>query len=51
MDAQLMDMSLDEWHRALPADFEQAKMTEVEQKISALKRRLAQQKPSGEPKP
>jgi tetratricopeptide (TPR) repeat protein len=43
--------SLDEWHRALPADFEQAKMTEVEQKISALKRRLAQQKPSSEPKP
>jgi tetratricopeptide (TPR) repeat protein len=43
--------SLDEWHRALPADFEQPKMTEVEQKISALKRRLAQQKPSGEPKP
>ncbi|HXC30990.1 MAG TPA: tetratricopeptide repeat protein, partial [Verrucomicrobiae bacterium] len=43
--------SLDEWHRALPADFEQAKMAEVEQKISTLKRRLAQQKPSGEPKP
>jgi tetratricopeptide (TPR) repeat protein len=43
--------SLDEWHRSLPADFEQARMNEVEQKISALKRRLAQQKPSGDPKP
>jgi len=43
--------SLDEWHRALPADFEAAKMAEVEQKISALKRRLAQQKTPGDPKP
>jgi tetratricopeptide (TPR) repeat protein len=43
--------SLDEWHRVLPADFEPAKMAEVEQKISALKRRLAQQKAPGYPKP
>jgi tetratricopeptide (TPR) repeat protein len=43
--------SLDEWHRVLPAEFEQAKMAEVEQKISALKRRLAQQKPPTDPKP
>lgn len=43
--------SLDEWHRSLPADFEPAKMAEVEQKISALKRRLAQQKPPADPKP
>jgi tetratricopeptide (TPR) repeat protein len=43
--------SLDEWHRALPADFEPAKMAEVEQKISALKRRLAQQKTPADPKP
>jgi tetratricopeptide (TPR) repeat protein len=43
--------SLDEWHRSLPADFEAAKMAEVEQKISALKRRLAQQKTPGDPKP
>ncbi|HWX38130.1 MAG TPA: tetratricopeptide repeat protein [Candidatus Sulfotelmatobacter sp.] len=43
--------SLDEWHRALPADFEPAKMAEVEQKITALKRRLAQQKTPGDPKP
>ena len=43
--------SLDEWHRALPGDFEAAKMAEVEQKISALKRRLAQQKTPGDSKP
>src|ERR1700683_907787 len=43
--------SLDEWHRVLPADFEPAKMAEVEQKISALKRRLAQQKSPGDSKP
>jgi len=43
--------SLDEWHRVLPAEFEQAKMADVEQKISALKRRMAQQKPPADPKP
>jgi tetratricopeptide (TPR) repeat protein len=43
--------SLDEWHRALPADFEPTRMAEVEQKITALKRRLAQQKAPSEPKP
>jgi tetratricopeptide (TPR) repeat protein len=43
--------SLDEWRRALPADFEPGKMAEVEQKISALKRRLAQQKTPGDSKP
>lgn len=43
--------SLDEWHRALPADFEASKMAEVQQKISVLKRRLAQQKTSGDQKP
>ncbi|HEV7969110.1 MAG TPA: hypothetical protein VGP19_16140, partial [Candidatus Acidoferrales bacterium] len=43
--------SLDEWRRALPADFEPGKMAEVEQKISALKRRLAHQKTSGDSKP
>ena len=43
--------SLDEWHRVLPADFEPGKMAEVEQKISALKRRLAQQKMPGDSKP
>jgi tetratricopeptide (TPR) repeat protein len=43
--------SLNEWHRVLPAEFEPAKMAEVEQKISALKRRLAQQKTPGDAKP
>jgi tetratricopeptide (TPR) repeat protein len=43
--------SVDEWHRVLPAEFEPAKMAEVEQKMTALKRRLAQQKTPGEAKP
>jgi tetratricopeptide (TPR) repeat protein len=43
--------SLNEWHRVLPADFDSGKMAEVEQKISALKRRLAQQKAPADPKP
>ena len=43
--------SVDEWHRVLPADFEPDKLAEVEQKISALKRRLAQQKTPSDPKP
>jgi tetratricopeptide (TPR) repeat protein len=43
--------SLDEWHRVLPADFDSVKMAEVEQKISALKRRLAQQKAPADQKP
>ena len=43
--------SLDEWHRVLPGEFEPAKMAEVEQKISALKRRLAQQKTPSDAKP
>jgi tetratricopeptide (TPR) repeat protein len=43
--------SVDEWHRVLPAEFEPAKMAEVEQKISALKHRLAQQKQPGNLKP
>jgi Tfp pilus assembly protein PilF len=43
--------SVDEWHRSLPAEFEPAKMAEVEQKISALKHRLAQQKQPSNLKP
>ena len=43
--------SIDEWHRVLPADFDAVKMAEVEQKISALKRRLAQQKSPADQKP
>jgi len=43
--------SLDEWHRVLPGNFEPEKLAEVEQKVSVLKRRLAQQKPPDDPKP
>jgi tetratricopeptide (TPR) repeat protein len=43
--------SADEWRRMLPGDFEPEKLAEVEQKISALKRRLAQQKTPGDAKP
>jgi tetratricopeptide (TPR) repeat protein len=43
--------SVDEWHRVLPGDFEADRLAEVEQKISALKRRLAQQKTPGDAKP
>ena len=38
------EKSLAEWRRALPAEFEEEKVTELEQKISSLKRHLAQQK-------
>jgi tetratricopeptide (TPR) repeat protein len=43
--------SVDEWHRVLPGDFEPDRLAEVEQKISALKRRLAQQKTPADAKP
>jgi tetratricopeptide (TPR) repeat protein len=43
--------SVDEWHRVLPGDFEPDRLAEVEQKISAIKRRLAQQKTPGDAKP
>ncbi len=43
--------SIDEWHRVLPGDFEPARLAEVQQKIAALKRRLAQQKTPGDAKP
>ncbi len=45
------EKSVEEWHRVLPGDFEPAMLSEVEQKISALKRRLAQQKIPAEAKP
>jgi Flp pilus assembly protein TadD len=40
------EKSLAEWHRALPAEFEEDKVAELQQKISAAKRHTAQQKPS-----
>jgi tetratricopeptide (TPR) repeat protein len=45
------EKSVDEWHRVLPGDFEPARLAEVQQKIAALKRRLAQQKTPGDAKP
>src|ERR1700730_8161509 len=38
------EKSLTEWHRAVPAEFEEDKVMELEQKISSVKRHLAQQK-------
>jgi len=45
------EKSLAEWHKALPAEFEEDKVTELQQKISAAKRHLAQQKPSASETP
>ena len=45
------ERSLAEWHRAVPAEFEEDKVAELEQKISSVKRRIAQQKPSGAENP
>ena len=45
------EKSLEEWRRVPPGEFEADKMSEVEQKVAALKRRLAQQRPQGDPKP
>jgi tetratricopeptide (TPR) repeat protein len=40
--------SLDEWHRELPADVDPDLVAEVEQKLSNLKRHVAEQKAPGE---
>jgi tetratricopeptide (TPR) repeat protein len=40
-----------EWHRVLPGNFEPERLAEVEQKLTLLKRRVAQQKSPSEPKP
>ncbi len=45
------EKSIAEWHRALPAEFEEDKVAELEQKISAVKRHMAQQKPSASETP
>jgi hypothetical protein len=37
------EKALAEWHRALPADQEPAKIAELEQKLSLVKNRVAQQ--------
>lgn len=38
------EKSVAEWRRVVPAEFEEEKVAELEQKISSVKRRLAQQK-------
>jgi tetratricopeptide (TPR) repeat protein len=40
--------SLDEWHHAMPADVEPERIAETEQKLSNLKRHVAEQKSPGE---
>jgi tetratricopeptide (TPR) repeat protein len=45
------EKALAEWRRALPTETEADKVAELEKKLSSLKRRLAQQKSAGEPKP
>jgi predicted Zn-dependent protease len=45
------EMSLAEWHRQPPAQFETDKVAELEQKLSAVKNRVSQQKRPAEAKP
>jgi tetratricopeptide (TPR) repeat protein len=45
------EKSLDEWHRALPADLESDKVAEVEKKLSQVKHRVAQKTPATDAKP
>jgi hypothetical protein len=40
------EKSLAQWRLALPADFEADKVAEIEQKLSNVKHRVAQQKPA-----
>jgi Flp pilus assembly protein TadD len=45
------EKSLNEWHRALPADLEEDKVAEVEKKLSQYKHRVAQKTPPADAKP
>ena len=47
--AQLLEHSLAEWQKVLPADYEADKATEVEAQLKTLKRRLAQKSAPGTP--
>jgi len=49
--AEILERSLAEWQRALPADYEADKATEVEAQLRTLKKRLAQKTPASETKP
>jgi tetratricopeptide (TPR) repeat protein len=48
---QILERSLAAWQKALPADYEADKVTEVETQLRTVKRRLAQKMPAGEAKP
>jgi tetratricopeptide (TPR) repeat protein len=45
------EKSLNEWHRALPADLEEDKVAEVEKKLNEYKHRVAQKTPAADAKP
>ncbi len=47
--AQLLEHSLAEWQKVLPADYEADKATEIEAQLKTLKRRLAQKTAPGTP--
>jgi len=48
---EILERSLAEWQKALPADYEADKVSEVEAQLRTVKRRLAQKMPAGEAKP
>ncbi|MGC2331909.1 MAG: tetratricopeptide repeat protein [Candidatus Acidiferrales bacterium] len=48
---QILERSLAEWQKALPADYEADKVSEVEAQLRTVKRRLAQKMPASETKP
>jgi tetratricopeptide (TPR) repeat protein len=48
---QILERSLAEWQKALPADYEADKVNEVEAQLRTVKRRLAQKMPAAESKP
>jgi tetratricopeptide (TPR) repeat protein len=45
------ERSLNEWHRSLPADLENDRVSEVEQKLNQVKHRVAQKTPAADAKP
>ena len=48
---QILERSLAAWQKALPADYEADKVSEVEAQLRTVKRRLAQKMPAAETKP
>lgn len=48
---EILERSLTEWQKALPADYEADKVNEVETQLRTVKRRLAQKVPSSDTKP